>query len=180
MVNDDETLENGGEPHDIPDDGKKKAPPTWGLTTRFGTGQGQPSSDAKKAGWAKKRRSQELARYLLGMEFVGKSEAFRAKIAEYFGMDAETMAGATNEAVIMMKQIGMAIEGGDMQAAQLIMERAYGKPKEFVDFGAGDNVPQLNITVLGASNGAPEIKTDEDDSTTNIQSNNGNDTPTIE
>jgi hypothetical protein len=120
----------------------------WGAVTRFSK-DNQPSSEVRKAGWDRKRRNQELYRFLLGKTYVGKSEQFREQMQQYFGLSDEEMEGITNEAVIVLKQIGRAIELGDTQAAEILMQRAFGKPKDHLMLGDGEtDRPIININVI--------------------------------
>jgi len=142
----------------------------WGANRRFGTGQPQPSNEAKKAGWAKKKRNQELARTLLGMKFVGQDNSrigrlFKEKLDKYFGLTPEQIEAMDNEAAVLLRLIGSAIEDGDNDAAREIMDRAYGKPSQHIDMTTEDeDRPMLNIQIINVlpnGNSMPEIKTDE-------------------
>lgn len=145
------------------EEAKKRKNGNWGLTTRWGHGQEQPSSESKKAGWAKRRRNRELAQYLLGLQFVGK-EGYKESVAKYFGLSLEEVSEMSNEAMIMLKQIGLAIERGDQEAARQLMERAYGKPKEYLKLTDGeDDKPVININVVHLSDNHIPIKENEND-----------------
>jgi hypothetical protein len=169
--NEDNTKETGENPEN--QEPKKS---TWGLATRFSS-ERQPPGDLKSAGWAKRRRNQDLARMLLGRKYVGQiiakdnatvSEGFRRAIAPYFGMTDEEMAELSNEAAIYLKQIGLAIEHGDQTAAQAIIERAYGRPREHVDLTDDEgNRPQIIINQVNSPE-MPEIKENENDINENI------------
>ena len=144
----------------------------WGETTYFGSGQGQPSSEAKKKGWAKRKRNQELARTLLGLKFVGQDNSrlgklFKDKLKTYFGLTAEQIEELDNESAIQLRLIGSAIEDGDNEAAREIMDRAYGKAVQHIDMGnPEDEKPMFQITVMNVlpdGNKMPEIKTDENE-----------------
>lgn len=167
-------MENNEKTEENPQENNRLPPAKWGAKTRFGTGQGQPSNEAKRAGWAKKRRREELAQYLLSLEFVGKSEAFREAVGNYFGMSPEEMAEASNESLIYMRLIANAIEKGDVSSALAIIERAYGKPKETINLDSEeDTKPIINITIHGAIDTPPIEENFEEDE----QENNG--TPTV-
>lgn len=144
----------------------------WGLRTQFGVGQEQPSSEAKKKGWAKRKRNQELARTLLGLKFVGQDSSrmgklFRDKLKTYFGLSAEEIEALDFESAIQLRLIGSAIEDGDNEAAREIMDRAYGKAVQHVDMNPNDEgqpifqIQVLNILPDGKQ--MPEIKTDENE-----------------
>lgn len=145
----------------------------WGVTKQFGKpGQPQPSPEAKKAGWAKRKRNQELARTLLGMKFVGQDNSrigklFRDKLSTYFGLTAQQIEELDNEAAMMLRLIGSAVEDGDNDAAREIMDRAYGKPTQFIDMSTEDEQrPMINIQVINSlpsGTQMPEIKTDENE-----------------
>lgn len=131
--------------------------------------QGQtPSVESKKAGWAKRRRNRELFQFILDQKFHGEGmlEGFKKSLKQYFNIDDDEIKDLTNEAVIILKMVGMAIERGDMTAAQTLFDRAYGKPKEFNPMTDGEEgKPIINITVV---DNAADIKEVEDD---NLQSN---------
>jgi hypothetical protein len=169
----------------------------WGATKRFGDGQSQPSAEAKKAGWAKRRRNMELARLMLGMKFVGqvvdlnadgspKKDAkgniilidspFKQKLIRYFGLNEDQMSELSNEAAIMLRMIGQAIEQGDMSGAQAILDRAYGKPKEYISLKDDDgDRPVINVTVVAKlpdDIDMPEISESENPDKDEIQETN--------
>lgn len=144
----------------------------WGANTRWGHGQPAPTSEQKKAGWARKKRNRELAQMVLGMKFVGQiyqtdakgnpildkdgnpklmDSEFKRRLASYFGLSKEQIDSddMTNEMALMLRQLGQAIENGDTTSAQMVLERAYGKPKEFIELSRGEEEqPMLNINVV--------------------------------
>lgn len=66
----------------------------------------------------------------------------------YFGLNESQLGELTNEAAMMLRMIGQAVEQGDTTAAQTLMDRAYGKPKEFIQINEGDDdkpIIQINI-----------------------------------
>jgi hypothetical protein len=159
----------------------------WGKTQRWGYGQPQPSPEAKKAGWAKKKRNRELAQLVLGMKFVGSvhlldpktgepikddngnyilvPSEFKEKLGRYHGLSAEQIENLDIETAMMLRMVGQAIEKGDNAAAQIVLERAYGKPKEFIELSKdNDDRPVINITVMqGNPDTTPDIKESENE-----------------
>lgn len=143
--------ETAGEP-------RKKNTDNWGLRTRFGSGQAQPSNEAKRAGWERVKKGKKLAQYLLGLQFVGEvanldeDGKVRSKLKKYFGLTTAEAKDMSNEAAIMLRQIGSAIEGGDNNAAMAILERAYGKTPPVsnleVEMEDENMKPQLHIEVV--------------------------------
>lgn len=146
-INDGE--ETGGQPAENEIDPRTGRPKDWGALTRYAPDK-QPPPESKKAGWLKKKRGAELARALLAMSYIGRSEKFNKEMMEYFGFTS--LDEITNEGAIYLKQIAMAIDSGDMQAASLVIDRAYGKAKEHLNLGRDndDERPQLNVTVVSA------------------------------
>lgn len=173
----DETVENPLENKPAENDPNEILPQQpvknhWGFRTQWGNGQPQPSSEAKKAGWAKRKKNQELARTLLGLKFVGQDDSrmgrlFRDRLKTYFGMSAEEIEKIDNESAIMLRLIGSAVEDGDNEAAREIMDRAYGKPTQHIDMNPdedGKTIFQINVVnVLPDGKQMPEIKTDENE-----------------
>lgn len=152
----------------------------YGENSRFSK-DNQPSSDAKKAGWARKLRNRKLAQMLLNKSFVGRvavqtksgqwvleDTKFRKVLKDFFGLDEREMKDMSNEAAIMLRMIGQAISEGDVQAGSAILERAYGKPKEMTPFDdpeTGDeegDKPQIVIQIVQSVD-LPPIKENEDE-----------------
>jgi len=131
---------------------------SWKLTAW--SKDNQPSGESKSRGWLKNKRARELYRFALGLDFVG-NDLVRDECAKFFGVPAEEL---TNEAMIMFKNIHQALQG-DLQAAQMLMDRAYGKPKEIIEAHVNNN-PQFIVetTAIGSDNvSAPPIATSEDE-----------------
>lgn len=96
--------------------------------------ENQPSAEAKKAGWAKKKRAQELAKAVLELSFKGmKDSKLKQQAAEYFGIPQKEL---TVEMMLLFRQAEKAIQKADTQAFNAIMDRAFGKPKEKVEVDA--------------------------------------------
>lgn len=103
------------------------------------TAENQPSSDAKKEGWLRKKRAQELVKAMLELNFKGdKNTALKKEAAEYFGINAKEI---TVEMLLVYKQTKKAIEESDTQAFNAVMDRAYGKPKEKLEHSGVDDGP---------------------------------------
>lgn len=146
----------------------------YGEKNRFSKDK-QPSNDAKKAGWARKLRNRKLAQMLLNRKFVGKvmegnvivDSKFKKLVRNYFHLSDEEMDDMSNEAALMMRMIGQAIENGDTQAAAAMLERAYGKPKELSPFEDPENEDEVDqkptiVIQVVQSIDLPEIKNRED------------------
>lgn len=157
------------ETNDIPQDenGQEEKPPhKWGALTRWGHGQAQPSSESKRAGWLKKKRNRDLIQIILGMKYVGTGGKFAQQMKEYFGLTPEQVEELSNEAAMVFRMVGQAIEKGDTASANLILERGYGKPKEVIDLTDEEgNKPIINITVVNSISGEnpPPIKESENE-----------------
>lgn len=97
----------------------------------FGIGQPDPSPEQKKAGWAKKKRGQELAKAVLELAFKGmKDSQLKKAAAEYFNVPEEEI---TVETMLLFRQAEKAIQKADTYAFNSVMDRAHGKPKEKVE-----------------------------------------------
>lgn len=139
--------------------------------------ENQPSSEAKKAGWLKKKRNKELAQYLLNRAWRKrpKEDQFTKEMFEYFDITEDEAEELTHEAVIMLKQIAMAQKNGDNTAASQMFERAFGKPLQTIQLDDDGTPPQINIIVQQVSgvkiaesesdvDDTPQINTQEDGS----------------
>lgn len=163
----------------------KKDITIWSEKSRFSK-DNQPSSEAKKAGWARKLRNRKLAQMLLNKTFVGRvavqtksgqwtleDTKFRKVLKDFFGLNDEEMKEMSNEAAIMLRMIGQAISEGDVQAGSAILERAYGKPKDMTPFDDPEaedeegNKPQIVIQIVQSVD-LPPIKEDESDESANV------------
>lgn len=118
-----------------------------GKRTRVST-DSQPSPEAKKAGWAKKLKGQELAKAVLELAFkgTGKGEIKKAA-AEYYGITEDEI---TVEMMLLFRQAEKAIDKSDTYAFNSVMDRAFGKPKEKAEIKT-DNKITLQI-VRGKAN----------------------------
>lgn len=97
------------------------------VPTQF-TKDRQPSSEARRAGWAKKRKGAELARAILEVAFKGLDNSpVKREAAEYFGIPE---AEINVEMMMHFAQARKAIEQGDSHAYDALMRRACGSPKE--------------------------------------------------
>jgi hypothetical protein len=157
----------------------KKDITIYGEKARF-TKENQPSNESKKAGWARSKRNRKLAQLILNRQFVGmisiktktgdyqlQDSKFRKVLKEFFGLSENEMNDMSNEAAIMLRMVGQAITLGDTNAAAMMLERAYGKPKELTPFddpeAEEDGKPNIVIQIVDPSS-LPKIKTDEDES----------------
>lgn len=92
------------------------------------TKENQPPPEAKKEGWAKKKRGQELAKAVLELAFKGMGNSeLKNKAAEYFGVTPDQI---TVEMMMLFRQAELAIQKADTQAFNAVMDRAFGKPKQ--------------------------------------------------
>lgn len=103
------------------------------------TSENQPSPEAKRAGWLKKKRGPELAKAILDLAFKGqKNQKLKKAAATYFGLPETEI---TNEMMLLFKQAEKAIQYADTQAFNAFMDRAYGKPKEKLEHSGPDDKP---------------------------------------
>jgi hypothetical protein len=99
----------------------------------------QPTPEAKKAGWAKKKRGYELVRAVLELSFKGmKGSEIKQKASEYFGVPQKNL---TVEMLLHFRQAEKAIQKADTQAYNAVMDRAFGKPKEKLEHSGADGKP---------------------------------------
>lgn len=90
--------------------------------------ENQPSPNAKSEGWRKRRRAQELVQAVLDLNFKGmQGSELKKKAAEYFCIPVDEI---TVEMMIIFRQAELAIQKADTKAADFIMDRAFGKPKQ--------------------------------------------------
>jgi AraC-like DNA-binding protein len=111
-----------------------------GALTKW-TQYNQPNPALKKAGWAKRKRSRELVQALLEQEHIG-DPLLKAQCAIYFNCSPDEV---TNELMVIGTQVFKAIQDGDIEAARLVLERAYGRPTEDITLRPGVNVAQVII-----------------------------------
>lgn len=103
------------------------------------TSDNQPTPEAKREGWLKKKRAQELVKAVLELNFQGgKGAALKKEAAEYFGIDAKEI---TIEMMLLYKQTKKAIDDSDTQAFNAVMDRAFGKPKEKLEHSGPEDGP---------------------------------------
>lgn len=93
--------------------------------------KGQPAPEAKKAGWLRKKKGQELARAILELSFKGaKNSELRKQMAEYYGI---TEAEITVEMMGLFRQAEKMIGKADTPAFKAVMERAHGAPQQQIE-----------------------------------------------
>lgn len=96
----------------------------------------QPSAASKKAGWAKKRKGQELVQAILQEAFKGmKDSKLKQQAAEYFGIAQKNV---TVEMMLHFRQAEKAIQKADTQAYSALLDRAFGKPKDKMELTGKD------------------------------------------
>lgn len=118
----------------VPFDGKKDG--------KHFSSESQPSSEAKKAGWARKLKGQELARAVLELAFKGNVDNdLRKEAAEYYNIEPSEI---NVEMMLLFRQAQKAIQQSDTSAFSAIMDRAFGKPKEKIE-AKTDNKITLQI-----------------------------------
>lgn len=112
------------------------------------TKDSQPSPEAKKAGWAKRLKGQELAKAVLELAFKGASKSeLKKEAALYYNVSESEI---TVEMMLLFRQAEKAIDKSDTYAFNSIMDRAFGKPKEKIE-AKTDNKITLEI-VRGKAN----------------------------
>lgn len=124
------------------------------LPTRFRS-DNQPDPENKRKGWLKKKKGRDLVKAILEMDFHDPD--VRMKTAAYFNIPEEEI---TVEAMMHFVQIAKAINKNDTFAYGVIVERAYGKPK---DVGPDEDVgaPAIVIQPVVTMQEAPPISEQE-------------------
>lgn len=99
----------------------------------------QPTPEAKRLGWLKKKRGPELAKAILDLAFHGMRDSeLKKQAAQYYGID---QADVTVEMMLLFRQAEKAIQKADTQAFNAIMDRAFGKPKEKFEHSGPNDKP---------------------------------------
>lgn len=101
------------------------------------TKENQPTSEQKKAGWAKRRILKDLLDITTGATFNNSTTDYRALTAKYLGIPPEEV---TVRMVMDFRQVEKAIMKADTPAYVAVMDRAFGKPK-------GEEPPAKNLTI---------------------------------
>ncbi len=112
---------------------------------------GQPSPDAKKAGWERKRKTKELANAILDLEFVGaKGSSLKKQAAQYLGIPESQV---SVRMMMLFRQAEKAIQKGDTAAFNAYMDRADGKPVQAMAHTSSDGEdlpPAFDLSALSA------------------------------
>jgi hypothetical protein len=130
-----------------------------GVKTRF-TKDRQPSSEAKRKGWSKKKQLKDLLGIVTGAKFEGSAKDYRKLAANFFGIREEDV---TVKMVMDFRQIEKAILKGDTGAYNAINDRAYGKAPIAINGGDGAAIP-VKI-VFEAATGCEPIPDDDNETT---------------
>ena len=109
--------------------------------TQF-TSENQPSGAAKSAGKQKKRLLKDLAAALISGERLSKCK----DIAQKVGLDLVDEE-YTLEVAMTLKQIEIALDGGDTKAFIAAMDRLVGKPKQETELNINELKP-LSFQVI--------------------------------
>jgi len=156
---DEEIVDNGSENRDEPKEFEK---PVYVPGKPFSK-DNQPDPEKKSAGWWKKQKGRQLLRSLMQHDYQGTEldehqnpipDTIKNQVAAYMNVPIETV---TVEMCIFVMQIGKAIKLKDTQAANLVVDNAYGKPKETFQV-YDDEKPQL-VFAPKEIYGAPPVET---------------------
>jgi hypothetical protein len=86
------------------------------------TKDNQPPSDAKKAGWERRKKGMALVRTILALNFNGLPGAkLRKKVAQFFGVPENDL---TVEDMLHFQQAIRAIKSGDTNAYKALLEKS--------------------------------------------------------
>lgn len=117
--------------------------------------ENQPSPESKKAGWAKKKSGQELAKAILELKFYGKTKSQIGKqAAEYFGVPEEEI---TIEQIMIFRQAEKAIQEGDTQAFKVVLDRAHGAPKQEIENTGGMAITITRKIIDAGNKSKPDL-----------------------
>lgn len=86
----------------------------------------QPSSEAKKKGWANKKLIKEISELTIS----GTANEIAEKVGEYFGIEPKDI---DHETLADLRQLEKAIRKGDTQAYNAYKDRLRGKASQPVD-----------------------------------------------
>ncbi len=131
------------------------------LPTVF-TKERQPDPERRKAKYIGKK-GRDLIRAVLEEKF--KNDDIKAQAAEYFEVDVEEI---TNELMLVFAQVGKAINKQDTFAFDVIMTRAYGKPRDVIE-EEDREAPAIIIQPLAASEAPPIEEAEADQQQEEIQ-----------
>lgn len=177
MIDENQSVNDAEETHEQPQPDRDESLLPARIPGKPFSKDNQPSSESKKAGWLKKKRNKELAQYLLGRAWRKNKQGddFTKQMFEFFDISPEEADELTYEAVIMLKQIAQAIKLGDNTSAQIMFERAFGKPMQTISIDDDGTPPQINITIQqvdGVKISQSEMEVDAD--MPEIKNNNEN------
>jgi len=103
----------------------------------------QPTGKAKSEGKKKAKLIKDIAKQIVK---GGVKDALKP-LAEYLGLEVDEI---NLETVMHLKQMEKAINDGDTNAYNAVMNRIAGKAKEFIDHTTnGENIQPTNIINLG-------------------------------
>ena len=103
----------------------------------------QPSPEAKKEGWRRKRVLKDLATSLIGGGSLSKAK----KMAEQIGVDLSDDEFSV-DIVLTLRQIGKALKDGDTRAYSAAMDRMIGRPTQPVQLGVDKNMERAEVMRL--------------------------------
>lgn len=101
----------------------------------------QPSPEAKKKGWAKRRILKDLLDFSASGTFSNSKVNYPKLVADYFGID---VADVTVRMIMDYRQIEKAVLKADTTAYVAVCDRADGKPKQKVEL-----IPDTTIYING-------------------------------
>jgi hypothetical protein len=94
------------------------------------TSENQPSPEAKKKGWAKRRTLLQLLELATLNKLPGSEIEWRQRVADAMGIPENEVTVAN---IMEFRQIEKAIKKADTAAFTAIYDRAYGRPKQIED-----------------------------------------------
>lgn len=113
-------------------------------TTKPFTKENQPSSESKKAGWAKRKTAKEVVKAVTELKFIGaENSEILKKAAKYYGIPQKEI---TVLMMMVFRQIEKSIQSADTGAFNSVMDRGFGRPEQPI---TGDKDLPLKIIVSG-------------------------------
>jgi uncharacterized protein YneR len=155
MVNDGQnsTMDGRANNGDASRFGKSYLPTVW-------TKENNPRPEQKRGKYGGKT-GRALIKAVLEAKF--QNEEIKRQAAEYFEVDVDEI---TNELMIVFAQVGKAVNKQDTFAFDVLMTRAYGKPKDIIVEEDVD-APQIIVQPIQAQADTPPIGESEIENDTN-------------
>lgn len=105
------------------------------------TAENQPTSEAKKKGWARRKALKELVEFTMKGKIAGSTKDYPHMTAQFYGIPVEEV---SIRMIMEYRQIEKAILKADTGAFNAVMDRALGKSKQAIEL-----IPDMTIKING-------------------------------